>query len=178
MDANTSYDEVLTDSNHSDPDADRIKINTKRAKKEEPLDANAYDRACAKLQLSAIPDSLPCRDDERKQIIDYIRHGLKNKGSSSSLYISGMPGTGKTATTMEVIRNLKAKYKFSFLSINAMQLTNPNLVYTIIYEKITGRKVAPANAALFLDEFFKKRDKVKILNNTLNQGVIKKNKKD
>ena len=70
-----------------------------------------------------------------------------------------MPGTGKTATTMEVIRNLKEKYKFSFLSINAMQLSNPNLVYTIIYEKITGQKVAPASAALFLDEFFKKRNK-------------------
>ena len=123
--------------------------------------------ACAKLQLSAIPDVLPCRDSERQIIVDYIKHGLKNKGSSSSLYISGMPGTGKTATTMEVIRNLKNKYKFSFLSINAMQLTNPNLVYTIIYESVTGRKVAPASAALFLDEFFKKRDKQKILSQAL-----------
>ena len=79
---------------------------------------------------------------------------------------------------MEVIRNLKAKYKFSFLSINAMQLTNPSLIYTIMYEKITGKKVAPANAALFLDEFFKKRDKVKILNNALNISATKKNKKD
>ena len=78
-----------------------------------------------------------------------------------------MPGTGKTATTMEVIRNLKGKYKFSFQAINAMQLTNPNLVYTIIYEKITGQKVAPATAALFLDEFFKKRDKTKILSTAL-----------
>ena len=89
-----------------------------------------------------------------------------------------MPGTGKTATTMEVIRNLKSKYKFSFLSINAMQLTNPNLIYTIMFEKITGKKVAPASAALFLDEFFKKRDKVKILNNVLNPGTAKKTKKD
>ena len=63
---------------------------------------------------------------------------------------------------MEVIRNLKTKYKFAFLPINAMSLTNPNLVYTIIYEKITGRKVPPASAALFLDEFFKKKEKTKI----------------
>ena len=41
-----------------------------------------------------------------------------------------------------------------------MQLTNPNIVYTLIYEKITGRKVPPASAALFLDEFFKKKDGV------------------
>jgi Cdc6-like AAA superfamily ATPase len=47
-----------------------------------------------------------------------------------------MPGTGKTATTLEVIETLKKnkKLKFDFLHINAMQLTNPNLVYTIIYQ--------------------------------------------
>ena len=96
--------------------------------------------------------------------MDYITQGLKNKGSSSSLYISGMPGTGKTATTLEVINALKTKKsKFSFLHINAMSLTNPNLVYTIIYEHITGRRSPPATAALFLDEFFKKRDKVAVL---------------
>jgi origin recognition complex subunit 1 len=85
--------------------------------------------------LNAVPDQLPCREKERKQIVDYICNGLKNKGSSSSLYISGMPGTGKTATTLEVIESLKKnkKLKFDFLHINAMQLTNPNLVYTIIY---------------------------------------------
>lgn len=50
------------------------------------------------------------------------------------------------------------------------------MVYTIIYEKITGKKVAPASAALFLDEFFKKRDKVKILANAMNYGTSAKNK--
>lgn len=91
-------------------------------------------------------------------------NGLLNKGSSSSLYISGMPGTGKTATTLETIRNLRRKKdNFSFLHINAMSLTNPNLVYTIIHQHITDKKVNPASAALFLDEFFKKKDKVKVL---------------
>lgn len=68
---------------------------------------NDYDRACDKLQLNAIPDTLPCRDNERKLIEDYLKNGLNNKGSSSSLYISGMPGTGKTATTLEVIKSLQ-----------------------------------------------------------------------
>jgi hypothetical protein len=44
-----------------------------------------------------------------------------------------------------------------------MQLTNPNAVYSIMYEQIVGKRVAPANAALFLDEFFKKKDKTKVL---------------
>ena len=107
---------IETDSNHSDPDADRIQIQKTglRQNKIALKDLNAYDRACAKLQLSTIPETLPCRDSERQTIVDYITNGLKNKGSSSSLYISGMPGTGKTATTMEVVRKLKANYKFSF----------------------------------------------------------------
>jgi hypothetical protein len=50
--------------------------------------------------------------------------------------------------------------KFEFLHINAMQLKNPNLVYTIIYESIVGRRVAPATAAIFLEDFFKSKDKL------------------
>lgn len=77
-----------------------------------------------------------------------------------------MPGTGKTATTLEVVNSMKAQKQtrnFDFVHINAMSLNNPNLVYTIIYESIVGRKVGPTVAALFLDEFFKKKDKTKIL---------------
>lgn len=78
-----------------------------------------------------------------------------------------MPGTGKTATTMEAIGCLKKKHRFSLIAINAMELTNPNLVYTIICEKISGKKVAPASAALFLDHFFKMQDKTRILKSFL-----------
>lgn len=67
---------------------------------------NEYDRVCASLQLSAIPEVLPCRDKERNYIKDYLINGIQNGGSSSSLYISGMPGTGKTATTLEVVKKL------------------------------------------------------------------------
>ena len=86
-----------------------------------------------------------------------------------------MPGTGKTVTTLQVIAKLRKKFNFDFLQINAMQLTNPNLVYTIIYEKITGRRVNPATAALFLDEFFKKKDKAKLLQSIM-KGTGKNSK--
>jgi Cdc6-like AAA superfamily ATPase len=83
-----------------------------------------------------------------------------------------MPGTGKTATTLEVVKKLlresEMKKKshsqaFEFIHINAMALTNPNLVYSILNEKITGRRVNPTSSATFLDEFFKKKDKMKVL---------------
>jgi Cdc6-like AAA superfamily ATPase len=77
-----------------------------------------------------------------------------------------MPGTGKTSTTLEVIKRLLKSQqgrghhnKFEFIHINAMSLSNPNLVYTILAEKIIGRRMNPQTSALFLDDFFKKKDK-------------------
>ena len=88
-----------------------------------------------------------------------------------------MPGTGKTATTLEVIRRLLSKPKklppFEFIHINAMSLTNPSLVYTILHERITGRRTNPTSSAAFLDEFFKKKDKMKVLRD---KGYIPKSK--
>lgn len=54
-----------------------------------------------------------------------------------------------------------------------MSLTNPNLVYTILYDAIAERKVNPTSAALLLDEFFKKKDKVSILTNMQNKKRAK-----
>lgn len=138
---------------------------------------NEYDEACNKLQLNSIPKELPCRDHERDIIRDYLKQGIMNKGSSSSLYISGMPGTGKTATTLEIMRQFISKKKFEFIHINAMSLTNPNLVYTILAEKIIQRRLNPQSAALFLDEFFKKKDKKQIVLKHMSRALSKNTKK-
>ena len=47
-----------------------------------------------------------------------------SEGTGGCMYISGVPGTGKTATVMEVIRNLKEQAEegelpdFDFIDIN------------------------------------------------------------
>lgn len=65
-----------------------------------------YDEAISKLQLNTIPDHFPCREEEQDKIMQYLRNGIENECQSSSLYISGMPGTGKTATVLEIISRL------------------------------------------------------------------------
>ena len=51
------------------------------------------------------------------------------------MYISGVPGTGKTATVHQVIRTLKEEYEdgdlapFKYIEINGMKLTEPNQAY-------------------------------------------------
>ena len=63
-------------------------------------------------------------------------------GSSSGrcLYVSGVPGTGKTATVMETIRSLRRKSEagrlpaFQFVDINSLRLPSPQHAYTQLYE--------------------------------------------
>ena len=51
------------------------------------------------------------------------------------MYISGVPGTGKTATVHDVIRQLEedlngsALPKFQYFEMNGMKLTDPNQAY-------------------------------------------------
>ena len=75
------------------------------AKRLQPLSApdDPQTEAQQHLRVSAVPDSLPCREDEFADIFCHIDNKL-NEGGSGCLYISGVPGTGKTATVMEVVR--------------------------------------------------------------------------
>lgn len=48
------------------------------------------------------------------------------------MYISGVPGTGKTATVTSAIDTLtkdKSVAKFTFVSINGMRMTEPRQAY-------------------------------------------------
>ena len=52
----------------------------------------------------------------------------------SCMYISGVPGTGKTATVHEVIRSIQEADddlpEFTFVEINGMKLTEPAQAYS------------------------------------------------
>ena len=106
------------------------------------------------LQLNAVPETLPCREKECSQIRDYLE-----KENRSCLYISGMPGTGKTSTVLEVIKSLQPVLNFNFLHINAINLRSPMQLYQLLFKWITGRETNCTMAALFLEDFFKLKDK-------------------
>lgn len=131
-----------------------------RYEEESKVYDNHYDLLLNRLQLNYVPENLPCREDKKRVIREFIESGLRNRGSSTSLYISGMPGTGKTATTLEVIKKLNEdrKNKFKFIHVNGMQLNNSSVMYTLIYKAITGQKHKPTTAAVLLDDYFKKKN--------------------
>lgn len=65
-------------------------------KRQQPVtkDQTNFDLIRSRLHVSAIPNSLPCREKEFSNIYSYIMGKLMD-GSGGCIYISGVPGTGK-----------------------------------------------------------------------------------
>ncbi|KAJ1461059.1 P-loop containing nucleoside triphosphate hydrolase protein [Pelagophyceae sp. CCMP2097] len=119
-------------------------------------------RAAAALQLSATPTKLQCREKERSQIDGFLREFLRDKkGDGRLLYISGMPGTGKTATVREVVAQLRADDKsFDFLDINGMCLPHATHAYSVLWKflaRARPERVSHEIAARKLEAFFTAR---------------------
>ncbi|RUS20271.1 BAH domain-containing protein [Endogone sp. FLAS-F59071] len=118
-----------------------------------------YERARERLHVSAVPDSLPCRENEFAEIAGYLE-GAIEEGTGTCVYISGVPGTGKTATVHEVVRYLQSKADdgdlplFQFVEINGMKLTEPSHAYTLLWEALTEKRVTANHALELLEKQF------------------------
>lgn len=79
-------------------------------------------------------------------------------GTGGCMYISGVPGTGKTATVHEVIRSIQEIQddlpEFQFIEINGMKLTEPTQAYSTFLKLLTGQKATPEHASNMLDRLF------------------------
>lgn len=122
-----------------------------------PSNVDALTEAQQRLHVSAVPSSLPCREEEFAEIFGYVESKLQ-EGTGGCCYISGVPGTGKTATVMEVIRYLqdnKDDYPdFNFYSMNGMRLTSPEQAYVEMWFQLTKEKATPEHAMKLLDTRF------------------------
>ncbi|XP_005151186.2 origin recognition complex subunit 1 [Melopsittacus undulatus] len=121
--------------------------------------ASVLEEARLRLHVSAVPESLPCREEEYQDIYNFVESKLIDE-TGGCMYISGVPGTGKTATVREVMRSLQQAAEndelpsFHFLEINGMKLTDPHQAYVQILELLTGQKVTATHAAVLLGKLF------------------------
>eukprot|EP00946_MAST-07B_sp_MAST-7B-sp1_P001819 g1819.t1 len=120
----------------------------------------ACKAACAALQLSAVPKSLPCRERERAAIMNFVRGGIQRGGLGCALYVAGMPGTGKTATVKEVLHTLMQEAEdgelppFKHIEINAMRLQRPHETYSLLWRAVSGQHASDHISALKLERHF------------------------
>ncbi|KAA0712957.1 Origin recognition complex subunit 1 [Triplophysa tibetana] len=120
---------------------------------------NVLEEARARLHVSSVPESLPCREQEFQDIYNFVESKVID-GTGGCMYISGVPGTGKTATVHEVIRSLQQASEqdeipqFRFIEINGMKMTDPHQAYVQILQKLTDQKATPDHAAALLEKRF------------------------
>ncbi|XP_069794776.1 origin recognition complex subunit 1 isoform X2 [Narcine bancroftii] len=117
------------------------------------------EEARQRLHVSAVPKSLTCREQEFQDIYNFVESKVID-GTGGCMYISGVPGTGKTATVHEVMRCLQRAAEqenipsFHFIEINGMKLTDPHQCYVQILKLLTGQKATADHAAVLLEKRF------------------------
>ncbi|XP_042528502.1 cell division control protein 6 homolog [Dipodomys spectabilis] len=97
----------------------------------------------AKLVLNtAVPDRLPAREKEMDVIRHFLREHICGK-KAGSLYLSGAPGTGKTACLSRILQDFKKEEKgFKTIMLNCMSLRNAQAVFPAIAQEIYQEEVS------------------------------------
>lgn len=121
--------------------------------------ASPYKQARNLLHVSTVPESLPCRKTEFNTVYNHLSAAIM-EGTGACIYISGTPGTGKTATVREVVAQLNAAVlteemdDFIFVEINGMKVTDPHQSYSLLWEALKGDRVSPSHALDLLEQEF------------------------
>ncbi|KAK7987888.1 hypothetical protein PG990_004740 [Apiospora arundinis] len=141
-----------------------------------------FQLARAQLHVASVPTSLPCRESEFATVYTHLEAAITD-GSGACIYISGTPGTGKTATVREVVSRLDESVRadelddFIFVEINGMKITDPHQSYSLLWEALRGQRVSPSQALDLLEREFNnpspRRVPVVVLMDELDQLVTK-----
>ncbi|KAK2761556.1 Origin recognition complex, subunit 1 [Arachnomyces sp. PD_36] len=121
--------------------------------------SSPYRQARSLLHVSSVPTSLPGRSKEFEKVYTSLSDAITG-GTGACIYISGTPGTGKTATVREVVAQLNSAVmaeemdNFVFVEINGMKVTDPNQSYSLLWEALKGDRVSPPYALDLLQQEF------------------------
>ena len=117
------------------------------------------DLARARLQLNNT-QSVAGRKTEMELISNTLKRSLNQKGRGSTLYISGVPGSGKTLCVREVIRRLVQEQlddsipSFEYYEINCLRFESPKEIYGEMWYVLSGERLGDFSAQKALNEIF------------------------
>ncbi|RTE71251.1 hypothetical protein BHE90_014343 [Fusarium euwallaceae] len=123
------------------------------------VENSPFQIARSRLHVSSVPTSLPCREGEFSLVYSHLEAAISD-GTGNCIYISGTPGTGKTATVREVVSRLEEAVgadeldDFIFVEINGMKITDPHQSYSLLWEALKGQRASPAQSLDLLEREF------------------------
>ncbi|KAH0789859.1 P-loop containing nucleoside triphosphate hydrolase protein [Histomonas meleagridis] len=118
-----------------------------------------FDLARARLQLNFVK-SVAGRENEIRKVKGYIEGFIKRDGLGGCLYLSGVPGTGKTLVVREVMRQLSSEQlhgkigNFQFYELNCLRLESTRELFSELWLLLTDEKLGPTSAQKALNEMF------------------------
>ncbi|XP_044580124.1 cell division control protein 6 homolog isoform X2 [Cotesia glomerata] len=98
------------------------------------LFAEKYQSARKALH-SSVPENLPGRESQLLELRNFIKQHLENE-TSGSLYISGPPGTGKTASLSKIMLEPEFKSAFKIIYVNCTTMKSAGTIYTKILQEL------------------------------------------
>jgi cell division control protein 6 len=96
-----------------------------------------YNKAREIFARSADPGRLVGREEERGELHSFMQEGIETK-SGRCLYVSGPPGTGKSALVSEVCRYIQTHECVKTSYINCMSVKSSKDIYSKLCEDLIG----------------------------------------
>ena len=126
----------------------------------ECVDGNSkYDIGRTKLQLNNV-QSVAGRNNEFNQINITLKRFLIQNGKGNCLYISGVPGTGKTLCVRQVMKILAQEQLngkiplFEYYEINCLRFETSKDLFSELWYVLSGEKLNNISSLKMLNETF------------------------
>ncbi|XP_037075064.1 cell division control protein 6 homolog [Pollicipes pollicipes] len=101
------------------------------------VNTSRHKAVCEVLHTS-VPEHLSCRQRQTNDIKEFISECL-SQSCAGSMYISGAPGTGKTACLQKVLADPEIE-DIQQVWVNCMSLKSTGAIYSHLVSKISGKR--------------------------------------
>lgn len=106
-----------------------------KSKPKKLFESETIYQSARKALHSTVPVQMPGRENEHKQLRDFIKCHLMNK-TSGTLYVSGPPGTGKTASLSTILQQPDIITEFKEVYVNCTAIKSSGSIYLRIIQEL------------------------------------------